>query len=440
MKKIDIKSIIDQTFETFLNDLEKLLVIPSVRGDAKPEAPFGQAPKEALLKVNEIAESYGFTTQLIGNCVTMIAMDDTPIEESFGIVGHLDVVAAGEGWDYPAYGLTIDNGRLFGRGVLDNKGPAFACLFAMKLVNNLGLPLKHSVKILFGSDEESGSSDIALFLKESKAPKFSFTPDCKYPAVYAERGMLRLALKTSFEPGQLAELSEIRGEQHPSFIPSNLSATINQVEVKGNGKKAPSNAPEVGNNAIFRLMEAIKQQVHEPRLLAYLDWAISSMAHQHQGEGLGIAFSDEESGTLQLSPFEFQKQDNQLLLKLSIRYPVTVTKHQILEKLQEQLFEGTELVVERVLDSHYIDPTNEYVIALNDVYNTVMNDNVSPVTTTGATYARFIPNTIAFGPSFPGQKGIAHNANEYMDIKDMKKNIEIYFYSILALAGVGGKM
>ena len=44
-----------------------------------------------------------------------------------------------------------------------------------------------------------------------------------------------------------------------------------------------------------------------------------------------------------------------------------------------------------------------------------------------------MPNILAFGPSFPGQKGLQYNKNEYMDSADLRMNLEIYMRSIKAL-------
>ena len=67
---------------------------------------------------------------------------------------------------------------------------------------------------------------------------------------------------------------------------------------------------------------------------------------------------------------------------------------------------------------------------LSKGYFEVTKLDSTPVTTTGGTYARKVPNIVAFGPSFPGEKGIAHNKDEYMDIDSFFKLIEIYALSI----------
>ena len=58
----------------------------------------------------------------------------------------------------------------------------------------------------------------------------------------------------------------------------------------------------------------------------------------------------------------------------------------------------------------------------------------TPVTTTGGTYAKIMPNIVPFGPSFPGQKGIGLNPNDWMDRSDLILNEKIYALSIVRLA------
>ena len=74
------------------------------------------------------------------------------------------------------------------------------------------------------------------------------------------------------------------------------------------------------------------------------------------------------------------------------------------------------------------------VRALQSAYEQVSGVDGTPVTTTGGTYAKAMPNIVPFGPSFPGQKGIGHQPDEWMDIKDIIMNAKIYALSLYKLA------
>ena len=52
------------------------------------------------------------------------------------------------------------DGKIYGRGTADDKGPAIAALYAMRAVKELGIPVKKNVRLILGTDEECGSSDI----------------------------------------------------------------------------------------------------------------------------------------------------------------------------------------------------------------------------------------------------------------------------------------
>lgn len=429
----EFKQWIAENQALFLKDLARIIRIPSKKSVATTEAPFGEANLNVLREALTIADEYGFSTKMVENAVGYAQLGEE--EDYIGVVGHLDVVPEGEGWSSPPYELTLRDEKLYGRGVLDNKGPIMACLFALKLLQDHEVPLKRTVRIVFGTDEESGSQDMPLYLAKEKAPIFGFTPDCKYPVVYGERGILRVGITTKITADSFTHLGAIVGSQDPSFIPDSLTTVFQGRTFTASGKRSPSNAPELGENSITLLAKQLEQVLtYEDDLKDYLAWIVAHLHQQHQGEGLGLNWSDSDSGTLQISPYRWTKQDDGMCLEISIRYPVTVTEEAVLEQLTKVLPKQSTLNVLRRLPSTVFPKEHWGVQKLVTVYEEVMQEDGQPVTTTGATYARFVPNIVAFGPSFPGQKGIAHNPDEYMDLTDWLKNIEIYMHAILALA------
>lgn len=428
-----IKQAIAANQKAFFKDLDSVLRIPSVKGKAEIGAPFGKENREVLEQVMLLANDYGFASTVVQDAVGYAQLRAD--EEYIGVVGHLDVVAAGSGWSYPPYQLSEEKGVLYGRGILDNKGPIMACLFGLKLLKELQLPLKKNVRIIFGTDEESGSSDLPLYLAKEKPPVFGFTPDCKYPVVYGERGIVNVTISTDVSPAVLATISEIKGEQGRAFIPDQLSCDLNGQTYTVQGKRAPSNAPDLGLNAITLLAAKLSEQAElAPELKAYFTWIQQALHGKHDGEGLDIAFEDEDSGRLMVTPYELSKEVTGLSLSLAIRYPVSVSEEEVLQRLSHQLPDDSQLTVVRRIPSTSFPKDDVNVLQLAEVYEEVTGMDGTPVTTTGATYARFMPNIVAFGPSFPGQKGIAHNADEYMPVADLLKNMEIYMLAIYRLA------
>lgn len=438
MKNIQkkIQQAIKRNEGEFLNDLNQLLAVPSVKGTPESNAPFGIEPRKALDIGLNLAKKYGFETAIVDDAVGYAQAGNA--QEYIGIVGHLDVVAAGSDWDFPPFKLSEKDGRLYGRGVLDNKGPIFACLYGLKLLKELEIPLDKTVRIIFGTDEESGSADLPYYLKKERPPIFGFTPDCKYPVVYGERGIVNVTIRTPFTQTELDMIGDIVGDQAKDHVPDQLSVTLETNEkISVKGKRSPTNAPEMGLNGITLLAEKLKESSElTPDLRAYFRWMYQSFHEKHFGEGINLAIADEDSGKLILTPYELKNGEKEFELSVAIRYPVTFSEKEIIDRINEVLPVFYQLEIIRSMPSTNFPKENENVKKLSAVYEAVTGLDGTPVTTTGATYARSMPNLVAFGPSFPGQKGIAHNKNEYMDLTDLLKNLEIYTLAIYELAKV----
>lgn len=422
--------LVDQHFEEYLKALARLLAVESVEGPPEAGAPFGPGPRKALDVMLEIASSWGFEVENVDNAVGFACWNapgqETAVDDYVGVLGHLDVVAAGTGWHYPPFALTIDGNQAFGRGVLDNKGPTLASLFAAKLLKDSGRVYGKNLRLIFGTNEESGSADLAYYLAKHPAPRLGFTPDSQFPAVYAEKGVLAVRLSTPFKSAALAGLKAIEGDFVASSIPDQATFVLSDgTRYNFTGKRTPSNEPQLGLNA---LTLGASQLCHEKRLSsqlqAYFAWLRDCLHEQHAGEGL---LGSTAAMALQISPHTLELSDDQLHLSLSIRYSIDFEEAQIYKLLQDNLPTAqTQLTITRSFPPIAFDRSHPMLETMRRTYEAVTGLDGRPIITTGATYARFMPNIIAFGPSFPGQIGIAHNHNEYMFVDDLKRNIEIY--------------
>ena len=179
---------IDRLKDNLIDDIISLIEIPSVKGEARKDAPYGPYPKKALEKVMEISKREGFETHFVGNHMAYSSLGNS--DEYIGIFGHLDVVDPGDQdkWTYPPFAGTIIDNRIYGRGALDNKGPSMAAFYALLALKNQGYTFNHQVRMVFGSDEESGMNDLKYYLENEKPPLMGFVPDNKFPAIFAERG------------------------------------------------------------------------------------------------------------------------------------------------------------------------------------------------------------------------------------------------------------
>lgn len=425
-----INTAIAENKNDFLNNLRKIMQIHSEKGPVEKDAPFGVGPKQALEKIIPIIEAAGFKAKIVNNVMSYAQWGDDD-QNYIGIIDHLDVVPAGDKWDFNPWDLTEKDGRLYGRGILDNKGPALSTLWAMKLLKELGYKPKRTIRLVFGSDEESGSADVPMYLKSEKPPIFGWTADCKYPVVYGERGIVNYAITTKISDDSLKQISQLKGDMSKDHVPDELTVKVNGKDINVQGKRVPSNAPEMGKNSITYLgKKLIEENLISGQLRDYFTWIVKALHNKHFGEGLGINFADKDSGKLIITPTGLHKVSDGLQLELAIRYPVSFTEDQITSAMKQHLPEGSQVEVTRSIPSVMHNKDSRFIKILSQTYQEITGLDGTPVTTTGATYARVMPNIIAFGPSFPGQKGIAHKENEWMDTKDLLLNLKIYMVSL----------
>lgn len=436
MKKIrtDFQTLFSQYEVDFLANLRRVLREPSVAGPKTFGAPFGVGPKRALETVLQISKEMGFRTGQVADCVGWVEYGPTEDQQSdyFGILGHLDVVDVEDGWQYAPFDLTRVDNYLYGRGVLDNKGPLMSTLFALYLIKIQNIEFQQRVRIIFGTDEESGSRDIPLYLQHEKAPIAGFTPDCKFPAVYGERGLLDIQLTLPVTDGSGQQIKALDGHFDKSFIPDHASLTLADGTVKHyTGRKAPSNAPELAENVLPPLAADGSQLTGQ--VGQFFDWVTTTIGTQTTGQNLGIDFQDTASGALQVAFYGLSLENQSMSCHLTCRYPISTTEDALLTQIQTTLLPTMTVTVKRRYPSQVTNPELPFIQQLGAIYEADTGLDGTPVTTTGVTYARALPNIIAFGPSFPGQKGIAHKGNEWLKFSDWQMMMQIYYDALIAL-------
>lgn len=428
-----IRDLIEKYKPEIEENFSRLVTIPSVKNIDSSPYPFGENINNCLEEALKIGRELGFYTKNVDGYAGVLSLFKEEINKGYmGIFGHLDVVSAGSGWSYPPFKLTKMDKRYYGRGVLDNKGPLLSTIYAVKILKDLGVNFKNNIKIIMGTDEESGMSDMVYFLKKETAPIFGFTPDCKFPVVYGENGIIRLKIFFPREENKNISLEKIEGEFSRAYIPDKAILKVisdkNFNSIVGEGKRAPSNNPYLGENAIISAMNNIPNSILEnidykngiKKILRYFS--------DVYGEALEINYQKSESERVLLSFYDLKVEENFLVASISIRYPVDCSGEEIIEKIKDKLKEKIEIEAHMAKVLH--NPNSKIVKDLSKGYFEVTKLDSTPVTTTGGTYARKVPNIVAFGPSFPGEKGIAHNKDEYMDIDSFFKLIEIYALSI----------
>ena len=415
--------------EELFKNIDRLIRINSVEGESLEGAPFGVEPKKALEEALKISEEMGFKTKNIDNAIGYAEYGEG--EEYICVIGHVDIVPVGEGWSYDPLKLTITKDKLYGRGILDNKGPIMSALYGLKILKDLNITLSKKVRIIFGTNEETGFKDIPYYLKNEKPPIMGFTPDCKYPAVYGERGILDLTIWSK----KIKENISIEGEFKNNVVPSYAKININgNCIIEERGKQAPGNAPEIGENAVTKAFTSLSEKQLSEELKEFADFIKNNFHENHYMEKSGVKCEDEISGKLVINPYKIEEKDSKLGISVVFRYPITYKYEDILKIIDSIKNEEYDISINRRMDSVCFPLDSKLLKELKKAYEDVTGEDGTPVTTTGGTYAKVFPNIVAFGPSFPGQKGIAHNKDEYMDINDLLKNTEIFTNAIYNLA------
>ena len=406
--------------EQMLKSLNELCSFESVAVHTGDKGyPFGKSVNEALHYVLDLCAGFGFRTK---NCNEIMGWAEIGQgEELFGILVHLDVVPAGGNWDYPPYAATIANDRIYGRGVVDDKGPAIASIYAMKDILDSGVPLNKRVRIIFGGSEENGAwDDMEYYCEHEDLPTYGITPDADFPALFGEKGIFHGTLTM---PVEAAGIVDITGGHARNIVPDAACIRLMEEgrvrEYTAVGKSSHGSMPQNGENAIAKLMA----KVDCPLSRIYND----IIGDDCYGGRMGIAMEDEPSGKLTLNNGMAYLEEDKVCLTLDIRYPVTVRFEPIREAVEERIKPyGISLSVEEYMEPLYMDKDCYLIKELMSVYKEVTARDDEPFIIGGGSYARAMDNIVAFGPVFPDRENTEHQANENILLADFLLLRKIY--------------
>ncbi len=462
---------IDSQREEMIATLSDLISYPSVKGEPAPGAPFGVPAAKCLERALEICSGFGFTTRNFEGYVGTAAY--TEGEPELGILAHLDVVPEGTGWTGEPYKARIADGRLYGRGAIDDKGPAVAVIYAMKALKELNIPLKKGFKLILGTDEENGSADLEYYFKQEKPPKYSFTPDGNYPVINIEKGMIRASFgaKTA-QPFSARALMELSGGTVVNAVPQSAYAVLGGVSVSEieaavkrinlpvkfstkdfggcanasmsscvridcEGRSAHASTPEIGANAITALIRLIR----ELNLTDDASRRIAKLSElfpfgETDGESLNINMSDPESGALTcvLSIINFEA--GELSCAIDIRLPASYTVADVTSKLLPAL-EGADFKVEKCggAEPHKVSADSPFVKKLLEVYEDVTGEKGECIAIGGGTYVHEIEGGVAFGAEFLGEDNHMHSPDEFIELEQLALDAKMFALAIAKICG-----
>ncbi|MBM7560518.1 Sapep family Mn(2+)-dependent dipeptidase [Fusibacter tunisiensis] len=437
------RNYIEDNVDQMTKDLIDFIGIPSVIDEMDSNKPFGEAIDRALKWVLNQFEAIGFKTYYDPEGYYGYA-DYGEGREMLGILTHVDVVPGGieSHWTYGPFKGTLAGGRLYGRGVLDDKGPIVSVLYAMKALIAMEVPFNKRLRIIIGTDEENQWRGIYRYLKREEKPDFGFTPDASFPVQFAEKGLLQVRLKSTSKTDV-----RIKGGYAMNSIPESCVYHGNHIyklekqlkkmgfdhEIEGEelyviGKSAHSSKPQMGVNAVMRMAMAAYDIGIESPILSFLYDKIGFTFH---GETMFGKCVDAYSGDLTVSVNQLDMGAHGGVIGLDIRIPVTIDKKFIAEGIKRTA-QKYGLVYDELdfLPPVFLPDTHPMIQTLRAVYEEETNLDGTPISSGGATYARALDNTVAFGPLFPGMPKLVHQADEYMDVKAFVKCTQIYAKAI----------
>lgn len=402
-----------------LNKLIGLISIKSIAADCT-DPPYGEGVKKAGDYVLDLCSSLGFETSdpSLPYKFAQIGHGD----ELIGILCHIDTVPEGSGWHHDPFVPVISDGKLYGRGAVDDKGPAIACVAAMKNILDSGRDIDKRIRIIFGQCEETGTwTDMDAYLENEETPSYGFTPDGDFPAIYAEKGILLAVVEYD---AASSGLDYISSGSAPNMVPDVISITAEGESMSASGKAAHGCAPWLGENAADNLIDLLGEKIrHIPFLQFYKKYFYRDI----YGAKSHISCSDDLSGSLTINPGMIRCENGFIRLYLDIRYPVTESAESVKKRLCDTITdENVRISFIHHQSPVYVEKDDRVLGCLLDAYRAVSGDMTEPVAIGGGTYARAMKNIIAFGPNFPGHENTEHMPDEYILINDFYSLIRIY--------------
>lgn len=429
---------LENNFSEFLNNLDRVVSIPSYYQEDSTKYPFGENIQKVLEEMIDICKELGFRTYIDSEGYYGYAEIGSG-EKLVGVLGHLDVVPPGDlsKWENEPFKPVIKDGKYYGRGAQDDKGPTLAVIYALKTLLDCGFKLKYRVRFIFGTDEENLWRDMPKYVEKEEIPTVGFTPDSKFPLIYSEKGLLQCKLIAKNESGLV-----FKGGDAFNSVPSNIIVPKNEelmkvllelnYEFKDKdevieivGKSVHAQVAETGINAINRYMHALTKLGKETKSGKFIT---ENLIGYDFAEPIFELVKDEHSGELKFNVGKIEFTEENEILMIDMRIPVTYDKEKIVETLSRKAKEyGFEYIQHDYLKSIYVPLDSELITTLMSAYQEITGDMESqPVASGGATYARAMNNCVAFGCVLPGSPKTEHQPNEYIILDDIKKAMKIY--------------
>jgi len=468
MYRKQIDEWIDSRQNELIEDLKTLIRIDSHKTQALPGKPFGEGPARVLDEAGAMMAKYGLKVTDYDHYV--VTGDFGCGDKELDILAHLDVVPVSDEWTVTGpFDPIVKDDRVYGRGSIDDKGPAIAALYAIRAVKELGIPLKKSLRLILGSDEECGSSDLAYYYaREQEAPS-TFTPDASFPLINLEKARLSkpavcdcsgeentvprvssfttgnpvnivpatavfvIAGMTAAQIGQAA--SSLCGKLHVTFTAAD---TQDGVCVTVKGLAAHASTPELGHNAITAALALIEKL---PLADCASTRALRGLGRLYPhgdtcGEALGVNMRDDVSGALTMNLGILNLKDGTLSASFDCRAPICATDENLTAVMQKNYQQiGMTMEEGNMTPAHYVPADSPLVQTLLASYEKYFGEKGEPLAIGGGTYVHGLQRGVAFGIEVEGIDNHMHGDDEFVDIEILLRSAKIFADAIVQICG-----
>lgn len=413
---------IEQFFEAeeknMLRDLSKLMEYQSVTEDR-------ECCMEALKYVLSLAESFGMKTR-IGKHGDIGIAEIGEGEKTLGILVHVDVVDKGNEtlWKYEPFRLTTDKGMLYGRGIVDDKGPVISNLYAMKYLLDSGIELKKKIMLIIGTSEEMVWTDMEHFKEEFPLPDFGYSPDGNFPIFNQENGYINISL--NFQNALPEAIDCLRGGDAENSIPSlSVCKFKDGTETIYEGKAAHSSTPSQGINAIILLCSDLAEKYELP----FAGFLKDNFAEGQYESAIPFNRVDGQTsvaGDLTIVPTTLRSESRNVIVNLNVRNSHKVTGISIIEALKNLGIQyGFTVSVTELHNPIFVDEKQSFISRMKDVSRAFgISDDCRHAQ--GSSYAKCLNDFVSWGPVFEEDPDCAHMENETQSKESYIKSAKLY--------------
>lgn len=437
---------LDAQAEAMVMALDRLVSYPSYSlstpsdHDSEAVMPFGQAIADCLDEALDLARQFGLRTYKDpAGFYAHIELGTG--SEVIGILCHLDVHKPEDEatWFSSPFHLDVRNGLLYGCGTQQSKGPFIAALFALKALQESAQPLRHTVRLILGTDAHRQWRCMDRYLACEAAPSFSFSPTSRFPVVYAEKRLLQVSLhgpastELMLACGGALDLVPDRARysgKKQKLLQKKLDAFgYLWLEDAGStvvlGQMASSaHCDHEGVNAIVRLCRGLQAIGYQHPALGFCSLVVGEDPHVRALLG---DVEDECSGklTLNLAHLQMDKQGSRI--DLDLRVPVHIDFDLFQQRLRQAVSRlGWNYQELAHVPPLYLSATSPAVIQLSQAYQEMTDEQRTPSVSSAVSYARSLPNCVPFGALSAEYPVVTQQANEHVALNDLLQASKIF--------------